>query len=100
MASNVKDKIIFRTPQSYDERTDVATSCVRNLGIKIPAVVDDLSNSTERSYTGWPDRIYLIDERGLIVLKTKPGPFGFNASLLEKELQHLNVKASAGNRMP
>jgi type I thyroxine 5'-deiodinase len=93
MASNVRDKVIFRTPQSYEERTDVATSCVRKLGIKIPAIVDDLSNSTERSYTGWPDRIYLVDEKGTIVLKTKPGPFGFKTSALEKELQHLSAKA-------
>ena len=84
MPSNIRDKVIFQTPQSFDERTEVATSCVRKLGIKIPAIVDDMNNSTERAYTGWPDRIYLIDRNGRVVLKTKPGPFGFNPSLLDK----------------
>lgn len=91
MASNIRDKVIFRTPQNFEERAEVASSCVRNLGIKIPAVVDDMNNSTERAYTGWPDRIYLIDRNGRVVLKTKPGPFGFNPSQLETHIQRINV---------
>jgi len=89
MPSNIRDKVILRTPQSFDERTEVATSCVRKLGIKIPAIVDDMSNSTERAYTGWPDRIYLIDESGRVALKTKPGPFGFDPAMLDSQLQRI-----------
>ncbi len=95
MASNIRDKVILRTPQSFDERTEVASSCVRKLGIKIPAIVDDMNNSTERAYTGWPDRIYLIDREGRVVLKTKPGPFGFKTSLLDTQLQRLTVTPQA-----
>ena len=89
MASNLRDKVIFRTPLNFEERTGVASSCVVKLGIKIPAVIDDMNNSTERAYTGWPDRIYLIDQNGRVAFKTKPGPFGFKASLLEPPLQRL-----------
>jgi type I thyroxine 5'-deiodinase len=94
MASNIRDKVIFRTPQSFDERSEVASSCVRKLGIKIPAIVDDMNNSTERAYTGWPDRIYLIDRNGRVVLKTKPGPFGFDPSQLNPHLQRLTARTS------
>jgi hypothetical protein len=31
--------------------------CVAKLGIKFPAVVDRLDNSTERAYTAWPERL-------------------------------------------
>lgn len=89
MTSNIRDKVIFRSPQSFDERTEVASSCILKLGIKIPAVVDDMNNSTERAYTGWPDRIYLIDRDGRVALKTKPGPFGFNPSLLDAHLERI-----------
>ena len=89
MASNIRDKVVLRTPRSFDERTEIAFSCVRKLGIKIPAIVDDMNNSTERAYTGWPDRIYLIDRNGQVVLKTKPGPFGFDPSVLDTHLQRL-----------
>ena len=95
MASNIRDKVIFRTPQSFDERTEVASSCVRKLGIKIPAVVDDMNNSAERAYTGWPDRIYLLDRNGRVVLKTKPGPFGFDPSQLDAHLQRLNPHSTS-----
>jgi type I thyroxine 5'-deiodinase len=95
MASNIRDNVIFRTPQSFQERTDVASSCVRDLGIKIPAIIDDMNNSTERAYTGWPDRIYLIDRNGRVVLKTKPGPFGFNPSLLDAELRHITPPSTS-----
>ena len=97
MPSNIRDKVIFQTPHSFDERTEVASSCVLKLGIKIPAIVDDMNNSTERAYTGWPDRIYLIDRNGRVVLKTKPGPFGFSTSLLEKQLQRIIPHAASSS---
>ena len=93
MASNIRDKVIFRTPHNFEERTEVASSCVRNLGIKIPAIVDDMKNSTEAAYTGWPDRIYLIDREGRIALKTRPGPFGFDPSQLAANLQGIANRA-------
>jgi hypothetical protein len=98
MASNIRDKVIFRTPLSFEERTEVASSCVLKLGIKIPAVVDDMNNSTERAYTGWPDRIYLIDRDGRVAFKTKPGPFGFKPSLLETHLQRVTPPTLVSHR--
>jgi len=95
MASNIRDQIIFQTPRNFDERTEVAVSCVRKLGIKIPAVIDDMKDSAERAYAGWPDRIYLIDQSGKVALKTKPGPFGFKTTQLETLLGRI---VPAGSR--
>ena len=95
MASNIRDKVIFRMPQSFDERAEIGSGCVRKLEIKIPAVVDDMSNSAERAYTGWPDRIYLLDRNGRVVLKTKPGPFGFDPSQLDAHLQRLTPRGTS-----
>ena len=64
----------------------MAGSCVRKLGIKFPAVLDGFDNSTEKAYTGWPDRIYLIDKEGRIAYKSKPGPFGFKPEELKAAL--------------
>jgi hypothetical protein len=77
MQSNVKDNVVFATPKNEEERAFVAGACVRKLGIKFPAVLDEFGNSTEQAYTGWPDRLYLIDKNGRVAFKTKPGPFGF-----------------------
>ena len=89
MKSNIRDKVVFASPKNENERQEVAGTCVRKLGIKIPAVVDDFGNSTEANYTGWPDRLYLIGRDGKILFKTKPGPFGFDAAELEKALKKI-----------
>jgi type I thyroxine 5'-deiodinase len=87
--SNVKDKIVFASPRDTEERSQVAGTCVRKLGIKFPAVLDGFDNTTEKAYTGWPDRIYLIDRGNRVAYKSKPGPFGFKPAELEQALKQL-----------
>jgi type I thyroxine 5'-deiodinase len=89
MQSNVRDNVLFASPKSLQERESIAGSCVRKLGIKFPAVVDNIDNHTEQAYTGWPDRLYLIDRDGKIAFKTRPGPFGFKPAELEAALKSL-----------
>ena len=89
MESNIKDKVVFASPKDYEERSLVAGACVRKLGIKFPAVVDGFENSTEKAYTGWPDRIYLIDAKGRVAYKSRPGPFGFKPQELRSALERL-----------
>jgi hypothetical protein len=87
MQSNVRDNVVFASPRTMEERDNVAGMCVRKLGIKFPALIDGFENKTEKAYTGWPDRLYLIDRDGRVVYKSKPGPFGFNPAELEIALQ-------------
>jgi len=89
MESNVRDHVIFRNPRSDGEREQVAESCVRTLGIRFPALMDGIGNAVEQQYTGWPDRMYLIDRAGRIVYKSEPGPFGFHPAELEAALRSL-----------
>jgi len=95
MPSNIRESVVFRLPRSLEERTGVASSCIRKLGIKIPALIDDMRDSTERAYTGWPDRIYLIDRSGRVTFKTKPGPFGFDPSLLKAQLERVTTAGAS-----
>jgi hypothetical protein len=89
MSSNIRDGVIFRNPRVESERTAVAESCVRTLGIRFPAIIDGMSNTVERLYTGWPDRLFLIDRNGRIVYKSTPGPFGFHPGELADALRKL-----------
>lgn len=74
---NVRQNVVFAEPKSASERDSVANACVRDLKIEIPALVDTIDNATERAYTGWPDRLYVIDRYGRVAYKSAPGPFGF-----------------------
>lgn len=94
MQSNVRDNVVFASPKSLDERASVAGSCVRKLGIKFPAVLDGFDNPTENAYTGWPDRLYLIDSDGKVAYKSKPGPFGFKPDELRHALEQMKLRAS------
>ena len=94
MQSNVRDNVVFASPKSAEERDLVAGMCVRKLGIKFPALIDGFDNTIEKAYTGWPDRLYLIDRDGRVVYKSKPGPFGFNPAELEVALQAINAQNS------
>jgi hypothetical protein len=87
MASNVREGVIFPSPRTDTERNEVADSCVRKLGIRFPALIDGVDNTVERQYTGWPDRIYLMDREGRVAFKSDPGPFGFHPSALEAALR-------------
>lgn len=87
MQSNVRDGVLFRSPRDEEERASVAGACVRKLGIKFPALIDNFDNRAETAYTGWPDRLYLIAPGGRVLYKSKPGPFGFHPNDLAAALQ-------------
>lgn len=89
MQSNVKANVVFAAPKSFEERTDVANVCVRKLGIEFPALIDDFKNSTEAAYSGWPDRLYVIDRDGRVAFKAAPGPFGFKVESVAETLARL-----------
>ncbi len=86
LPSNVKDEVVFASPKNTAERIDLATACVRNLGIELPALIDHIDDSAEQDYTGWPDRMYVIDSQGRVAFKSRPGPFGFKPAEMEEAL--------------
>jgi hypothetical protein len=89
MQSNVRDKVLFRSPRDEQERASVAGVCVRKLGIRFPAVIDGFDNRVEIAYTGWPDRLYLIEQGGRVAYRSKPGPFGFHPEDLKAALKKI-----------
>jgi hypothetical protein len=84
--SNARDGVLFASAHTEGERGTTASACVRKLGIRIPAILDGIDNRTERAYTGWPDRLYLIGTDGRVAFKTTPGPYGFSTRGLEQSL--------------
>ena len=52
-------------------------------------MLDEFGNSSEQAYTGWPDRIYLVDANRRVLYKSKPGPFGFKPADLADVLHQL-----------
>lgn len=72
-SDNLNDHIVFLSPESFAERSAMGQICLVKLGIKFPAVIDTFDNATERAYTGWPDRLYVIDQGGRVSYKSGAG---------------------------
>ena len=89
VSDNLKDDVLVASTMTADERLKVADICVKNLKIDLPALVDEPDNRVERAYTGWPDRLYVVDRDGTISYKSAPGPFGFKPAEVEATLKRL-----------
>lgn len=83
---NIKENVVIENPENPGEKIEIANACIRKLNIEFPAVVDDFQNSTENAYTGWPDRLYIVDRDGRVAYKSKAGPFGFKPGELAETL--------------
>jgi hypothetical protein len=87
--NNLRDKVLYQSPANLDERAALADLCVTRLSIELPALLDDFDDTTDTNYTGWPERLYLIDRDGRVAYKSRPGPFGFKPAELEAALESI-----------
>lgn len=97
MDVNVKEGALLATTKTLDDRTKAADTCLIKLGLELPALVDTPDDFAERAYTGWPDRLYVVDTDGRIAFKSAAGPFGFKPEDVETTLQRL-LPVSVGSR--
>jgi hypothetical protein len=100
MNINIQQNVVLSNPKSYEEKGEVAQICALRLGIEFPTLIDDFDSSTELAYTGWPDRLYVVDREGRIAYKSKPGPFGFRPDEMEAALQLLVPPVTASPATP
>ena len=91
MAVNLEDKVVFASPRTFAARAEVGATCVKDLKIDVPMVVDEIDNRTERAYTAWPDRLYVIDAAGRVAYKSAAGPFGFKIEPVAEALARLTA---------
>lgn len=86
MTSNQRVGIELPQPASNEERRDVAEMCQKHLDLTIPFLVDSVDDKVGATYSGMPNRLYLIDGDRKIAFKNGRGPFGFHPRQLEQAL--------------
>lgn len=86
MGSNDRVGIKVEQPKSFQQRVDAAAQCCGALHMTIPLVVDGIDNRVGEAYSGFPDRLYLIDRHGKVAFKSGRGPFGFIPREMEQSL--------------
>ena len=72
--------------KKFSERVAAARQCCGALQMQVPLIVDGIDNRVGEAYSGFPDRLYLIDIDGKVAYKGGRGPFGFIPQELEQAL--------------
>lgn len=86
MVRNQHAGIDLAQPTSNRERQAVAVKCQSHLDLEIPFLVDGVDDHVGASYSGMPNRLYVLDREGKIVFKNSRGPYGFHTRQLEQAL--------------
>jgi type I thyroxine 5'-deiodinase len=71
--------------KDFAQRCSSAKSLLDDKNLTIPCIVDDMDNTTNLAYSGWPDRIFVVRTDGKLGVAGKEGPFGFKPALEEAE---------------
>ena len=87
--SNEKSGIEIKQPKTVEERVVAANTCVLELKLSIPAVIDGMDNKAGMDYAAFPDRLYIVDKEGKIAYKGAKDPKGFKPLEMEKALKKL-----------
>jgi len=72
-----------------DERVEAGNTCVLNLGLSIPAIVDNMENTVGQVYSGMPARLYIVDKEGKIAYRGEKGSKEFKPLEMERALVKL-----------
>jgi len=78
--------------KSLEDRKKAASSCVKDLKLEIPQLIDDMKNTVATAYYGSPDRLFILSPDATIAYRGDKGPRGFNVTEMEESLMKLLEK--------
>lgn len=79
-------------PTSLEQRVTAAKRFVEVHGVRMPVLVDTMSDEFLHTWGAWPFRFYGLDAAGCVALKPQPGqdsPSCYNLQELEEWLASL-----------
>lgn len=92
---NLAEEVFYQQPKSMEEREELTQVCVLRLNLKMPMLLDNMSNEVDALYAALPDRLYLLDENGVVVFCTVVGSPGFDVDAWYAAIRrHLGVQYS------
>ncbi len=94
MATNDRVGVKIEAHKTFKDRLKAAQGCCSALDMKVPLLIDGIDDAVCNKYSGYPDRLYLIDSAGKVAYKGGRGPFGFIPGELEQSIAMLLVDES------
>jgi len=93
--ANLRDDVVYDAPTTIDARADMAELCVLRLNMKMPMLLDNMSDEVDGKYNALPERLYVIDADGIVRFKSVAGSPGFKP---EEWAEAVAVIAGGQNR--
>ena len=92
-------------PVTGKEREEVAGTCVEELDLPMPALIDGIDDAVGKAYGGWPDRLWLIGKDGKVAYAGAQGPRGFDPGAWEQAIatevaRLVKERPKAGDAVP
>lgn len=69
---------MIEDPITFEERASVATQCVADLDLPMPALIDGMDDTVNKTWKAGPDRLFLVGEDGRVAYTGGRGPFFFS----------------------
>lgn len=83
---NRRQGIDWQPAKTAVEMKEHASSCIRKLEMKFPAVVD-AEGRVESQYSAWPSRLFVLGKDGRVVYRTRLSELDFHPAELEAAIR-------------
>lgn len=85
--TNLEEGVLFRQPQIFEEREEIAHVCRLDLRLSLPILVDNIDNAANNAYAASPERLYVIHTGGKVAYRGGAGPHFFDLDEWERVIQ-------------
>ncbi len=89
VAANLEAGVLHAQPQSIEERAQVAQTCAVKLDLRMPMLLDDMTNEVDTKYAALPGRLYVLDAEGTVLFKSVMGSMGFDVEAWAKAIERV-----------
>ena len=89
---NDRQGVEYDQPKTADQRANIVMACQSRNRIELPLALDSMGDEVEKLYSGVPERLYIIDDQGIVTHRSVRGPF----DMATIDSWHAALKEQAG----
>lgn len=87
--SNVDAGVLQAQPKTIEERAQVAATCALTLNLRMPMLLDEMTNDVDTKYAALPERLYVLDAEGRVFFKSVMGSMGFDVEAWARAIEEV-----------
>ena len=78
VARSLNDSVLHAQLRTIETRAELAEFCALQLDMRMPMLLDDMSNEVDTLYAALPERLYVLGSGGVVTFRTVVGSPGFD----------------------